>query len=64
MIKAVCDGGDVYLTLLDYRNTPIVGDVSPTQLLFSYRTQTTLPTAIGLLKPETQDPVTIKRMSI
>lgn len=61
MIKAVRDGGDVYLSLLDCRNTPIVGDVSPAHLLFGHRTRTTLLTAIGLLKPETQDPVTNKR---
>ena len=61
MMKAVHGGGDVYQSLLNYRNTPVVGDVSPAQLLFGRRTRTTLPTATGLLKPETQDPVTIKR---
>lgn len=59
--KAIHDGGDLYQSLLDYRNTPIVGDVSPAQLLFGRRTRTTLPTAPVLLKPETQDPVIIKR---
>ncbi|KAK3887708.1 hypothetical protein Pcinc_008193 [Petrolisthes cinctipes] len=61
MMKAVCGGCDVYQSLLDYRNTPIVGDVSHAQLLFGRRTRTTLPTATGLLNPETHDPVTIKR---
>ena len=49
------------VSLLDYRNTPIVGDVSPAQLLFGRRTRTTLPIVTILLKPEVQDPLMIKR---
>lgn len=61
MKKALHDGKDLYQSILDYRNTPIVGDASPAQLLFGRRTRTTLPTAPELLKPKTQDPMFIKR---
>lgn len=56
--KALHDGKDQYQGILDYRNTPVVGDASPTQLLFGCRTRTALPTAPVLLKPQTLDPMT------
>ena len=54
MIKAEADGRDVYLALLDWRNTPTEGiGSSPAQRLFGRRTRTLLPTSSRLLKPET-----------
>ena len=54
MIKAEADGRDVYLALLDWRNTPTEGiGSSPAQRLFGRRTRTLLPTSEQLLKPET-----------
>lgn len=60
LTKAKRDGCDPYLSVLDYRNTPVVGDASPAQLLFGRRTKTTLPTLSSLLVPHVQDPVDIK----
>lgn len=60
LTKAKQNGCDPYLSVLDYRNTPIVGDASPAQLLFGRRTKTTLPTSSSLLAPHLQDPANIK----
>ena len=44
---------DVYLSILDFRNTPSEGmSSSPAQRLMSRRTETRLPTTRSLLKPE------------
>ena len=44
---------DVYLSILDFRNTPSEGmSSSPAQRLMSRRTKTRLPTTRSLLKPE------------
>ena len=43
------------MTLLEWRNTPDIHGVSPTQKLMSRRTRTTMPTAEMLLKPEVAD---------
>ena len=53
MIKAEADGRDVYLALLDWRNTPTedIGS-SPAQRLFGRRTRTLLPSSNQLLKPD------------
>ncbi|XP_062504855.1 uncharacterized protein LOC134181605 [Corticium candelabrum] len=46
-------GTDVYLALLDYRNTPSEGlATSPAQRLFNRRTRTLLPTKASLLEPK------------
>ena len=44
---------DVYLALLDHRNTPTEQtNLSPVQRLFSRRTRTLLPMSTKLLKPD------------
>ena len=40
------------MALLEWRNTPDINNLSPTQKLMSRRTRTTIPTAEALLKPE------------
>ena len=64
--KAQRTGGDMWMSFLDYRNTPTEGmDSSPVQRLMSKRTKTTLPLAAHLLEPEIQQDVqtrlTLKR---
>ncbi|CAB4043253.1 Hypothetical predicted protein, partial [Paramuricea clavata] len=52
MKKAKKDNADVYLAVLDYRNTPTQGsESSPAQRLMSRRTKTLLPTTAKLLAP-------------
>ena len=50
--KAMEDKADPYLAMLDHRNTPAKGFLSPPQKLMSRRTKTLLPTREDLLKPE------------
>lgn len=54
--KAMDSKQDVYLALLDFRNTPseIIGS-SPAQRLFGRRTRTQIPMSSKLLEPETID---------
>ena len=40
------------MALLEWSNTPDINNLSPTQKLMSRRTQTTIPTAEALLRPE------------
>ena len=42
---------DIYLALLEYRNTPIKGDYSPSQLLMSRNLRSVLPIKETLLNP-------------
>ena len=51
--KALRDGRDPWLALLEYRNTPVetIGS-SPAQRLMSRRTKTLMPTASTLLRPQ------------
>ncbi|XP_023234615.1 uncharacterized protein K02A2.6-like [Centruroides sculpturatus] len=50
--KAVYDSKDIYLTLLEYRNTPLGrGIPSPAQLLYGRRLRGQVPTRNNLLKP-------------
>lgn len=56
------DGGDLYLNLLNLRNTPRDEEIgSPAQRLMSRRTQTQLPTSEALLKPRTLPPAQVHR---
>ena len=50
--KAREDKADPYLAMLDHRNTPAKGFLSPAQKLMSMRIKTLLPTREDLLKPE------------
>lgn len=51
--KARRDGTDIYLSILNWRNTPTeASEYSPSQKLHSRRTRTTLPTTNELLQPE------------
>jgi hypothetical protein len=64
--KAQRTGRDMWMSFLDYRNTPTEGmDSSPVQRLMSKRAKTTLPLAEHLLEPEIQQDVqtrlTLKR---
>ena len=53
--KCKHDNTDLQMALLEWRNTPDIHGVSPTQKLMSRRTRTTMPTAEMLLKPEVAD---------
>ena len=55
--KAKRENKDLQMTLLEWRNTPDINNLSPTQKLMSRRTRTTIPTPEALLKPETVDGV-------
>nr|XP_039263235.1 uncharacterized protein K02A2.6-like [Styela clava] len=53
MIKAIESKSDVFLALLDWRNTPSEGiPCSPAQRLFGRRTRTLLSTSKSLLRPK------------
>ena len=52
------DNQDIHLALLNWRNTPSVGKLSPVQKLHSRRTRTLLPTTNTLLQPEVPTEVT------
>jgi len=43
---------DPYIGLLEYRNTPVTGTMSPSQFLMSCSTRTIIPVAQELLKPK------------
>ena len=58
MKKSKQAGTDVYLSLLDWKNTPSEGmSSSPAQRMFGRRTRTLLPTISSLLKPTVQQDV-------
>ena len=51
--KSTEDNKDLYLTLLEYRNTPLErNSYSPAQLLFNRRLNGILPMTNSLLKPK------------
>ena len=56
LTKAKADGKDPYLSLLEYRNTPIADVGSPSQLLMSRRLQSILPNTSTQLKHYAVDP--------
>ena len=53
--KSKADGKDPYLSLLEYRNTPIDDVGSPSQLLMSRRLQSILPTTLKQLQRQIVD---------
>ena len=55
------DNTNVYLALLNLRNTPVPRIGSPAQRMFGRRTKTLMPTSDLLLKPETQKPEIVKQ---
>ena len=50
--KAKRENKDLQMALLEWRNTPDIDNLNPTQKVMSRRTRTTIPTAETLLKPE------------
>ena len=50
--KAKQENKHLQMALLEWRNTPDIDNLNPTQKLISRRTGTTIPTAKALLKPE------------
>ena len=58
--KARKDGRDPFLSLLEYRNTPIDKEASPAQLLMSRRLRSVLPITYSQLHPMVQDPARVK----
>ena len=62
MKKAVHDGKDLQLALLEYRNTPWSDTIgSPAQRLMGRRTKTLVPTTGSLLQPKTIDPTLVRK---
>ncbi|CAB4024342.1 sec1 family domain-containing 2 [Paramuricea clavata] len=53
--KANRDGRDPYVSILEYRNTPIDQVASPAQLLMSRRLRSVVPTTKSLLQPKVID---------
>jgi len=58
--KAKQDGKDPYISLLEYRNTPIDNVASPAQILMSRRLRSHLPTTPNQLKPQVVEPEQMK----
>ena len=61
LTKAKADGKDPYLSLLEYRNTPIDDVGSPAQLLMSRRLQSILPNTLSQLQPSVVDPRKVEK---
>ena len=62
--KAKQDGKDPYISLLEYRNTPIdnvASAASPAQILMSRRLRSHLPTTQSQLKPQVMEPEEMKK---
>ena len=59
--KAKRDAKDPYLSLLEYRNTPIDGIASPAQLLMSRRLRSFFPSTGKQLQPQTVNADTAKK---
>ena len=58
--KAILSKGDIYESVLHYRNTPLTNGYTPAQMLFSRRCRTTLPVTNRLLQPELCDTTQIR----
>uniref|UniRef100_A0A3Q3K1Q2 Integrase catalytic domain-containing protein n=1 Tax=Monopterus albus TaxID=43700 RepID=A0A3Q3K1Q2_MONAL len=54
LTKAREDRKDPYLSLLEYRNTPVDGLKSPAQILMSRRLRSILPTTTSQLRPQVE----------
>ena len=50
--KAKANGDDPYLGILEYKVSPVEGQLSPSQLLMSRRLRTLLPTSPAMLRPK------------
>ena len=62
MKKASINNQDIYLALLELRNTPINDELgSPAQRLMGRRTKTLMPTATKLLLPQTIKPDLVQK---
>ncbi len=59
--KSKQDGKDPYLSLLEYRNTPIGNVASPAQVLMSRRLRSQLPNTKSQLKPQVVDSEKMKK---
>ena len=59
--KSKQDGKDPYLSLLEYRNTPIGNVASPAQVLMSRRLRSHLPNTKRQLKPQVVDSEKMKK---
>ncbi|XP_048255341.1 uncharacterized protein LOC125381980 [Haliotis rufescens] len=60
--KAEASGRDVYLSLLEYRNTPVDKvNLSPAQMLMGRRLKSRLPVSKALLQPQAQDHSLLQR---
>ena len=59
--KARAEKKDPYLSLLEYRNTPVDGFKSPAQLLNSRRLRSILPTTAAQLQPQVISPTAARR---
>lgn len=60
LMKVREDKKDPYLSLLEYRNTPVDGLKSPAQLLMSRRLRPVLPTTSLQLQPQITPPDTVR----
>ena len=52
LTKAYRDGKDPYISIMEYRNTPVDQIGSPAQLLMSRRLRSVIPTTKSLLQPK------------
>ena len=64
--RAKAEGGNVLLSILEYRTTPVDGLASPAQLLMGRQLRSVLPTTSKHLEPKTINPdeVTAKRQHL
>lgn len=53
--KTIEENGDIYLTLLSYRNTPVYGTFTPSQILMSRILRDKIPRTKEMLMPEGND---------
>ena len=60
LAKAKDSGKDPYLSLMEYRNTPVDNLASPAQILMSRRLRSSLPTTHQQLQPEVVKPKVIE----
>ncbi len=64
MSKAAKAGTDPFMGLLEYRNTPMDGFRSPTQLFYGRDLRSVVPCTIGHLTPETVKPSNVFKVRI